>query len=69
MMKITKLTPHEFEEVPVSGIPAAETVAESFSPHHFSMTENLVAWDIRDRAYWWDLISGSKRGVKTGIAK
>jgi hypothetical protein len=48
-MRIDRLTPTEFHETPYHGGHALAALAARHSPHHLSATENLVAWDVRDR--------------------
>lgn len=46
--RIERLTPTEFCERPVAGPAAAGGVTER-PWHHFSMHEDVIAWDVRDR--------------------
>lgn len=48
-MRIERLTPAEFREVPVDGGHPLVDLAQRYSPHHVSRSGDLVAWDVRDR--------------------
>lgn len=49
-MRIEALTPSEYRETPHPGPPSVAQLIADWSPHHVSLEEGWVAFDIRDRA-------------------
>lgn len=54
VMKIELLTPTEFREVPYDGPHPFAAITRRCSPHHLSAHEDVIAWDVRDRAGYFN---------------
>ncbi|HEV8015390.1 MAG TPA: DUF1647 domain-containing protein [Stellaceae bacterium] len=56
LMQIDELTTAVFRESPFAGShPTGDRLA-GVSPHHVSLVGDLIAWDVRDRRRWRDLL-------------
>jgi len=62
-MRIERLTPSEFREVPMADGHPLVDLAHRFSPHHISQSGDLVAWDVRDRIGYAERVPLLRRWV------
>jgi hypothetical protein len=69
VMQIETLTPMEFVETPSAVTNTVTEITQHYSPHHVSMHEDFVAFDVRDRVSYLQWFSKRHQPARAGGAQ
>lgn len=66
VMQIETLTPTEYVETPSASPDVVSNITQCYSPHHVSLHEGFVAFDIRDRVSYLQWFSKRHQPARAG---